>query len=54
MRRWLPELAAAGSTEAALRPFAHGVEGWPTPLVDPASQLTWQDAQRLDETGRLL
>ena len=54
VRRWLPELAAAGSAEAALRPFAHGVEGWPTPLVDPASQLTWQDAQRLDETGRLL
>ena len=54
VRRWLPELAAAGSAEAALRPFAHGVDGWPTPLVDPASQLTWQDAQRLDETGRLL
>ena len=54
VRRWLPELAAAGSAEAALRPFAHGIEGWPTPLVDPASQLTWQDAQRLDETGRLL
>ena len=54
VRRWLPELAAAGSAEAALRPFAHGVDGWPKPLVDPASQLTWQDAQRLDETGRLL
>ena len=54
VRRWLPELAAAGSAEAALRPFAHGVDGWPTPLVDLASQLTWQDAQRLDETGRLL
>ena len=53
VRRWLPELAPCGA-EATLRPFAHGVDGWPTPLVEPASQLTWQDAQRLEETGRLL
>ena len=53
LRRWLPELKGV-SDEAALRPFAHGVAGWPEPLVDPATQLTWQDAERLEQTGRLL
>ena len=53
VRRWLPELKGV-SDEAALRPFAHGVAGWPEPLVDPASQLTWQDAERLEQTGRLV
>ena len=40
--------------EAVLRPYAHAVEGWPSPLVDPDTQLTKQDAQRLSETGRVL
>jgi hypothetical protein len=42
------------STEAALRPFAFEVAGWPAPLVEPQTQLTWQDAERLELTGRLL
>lgn len=55
VRRWLPELAdEAVCVEAVLRPYAHAVEGWPSPLVDPDTQLTWQDAQRLSETGRVL
>ena len=59
VRRWLPELTelappAAVDVEVLLRPYAHGVAGWPEPLVDPATQLTWHDAARLEETGRLL
>ena len=55
VRKWLPELAKCETEEALLRPFAHAhaVDGWPMPLVDPATQLTWQDAQRLEETGQL-
>ena len=53
MRAWLPELAGVGD-EAALRPHAHAVAGWPEPLVDPATQLSWQDAVRLEESGRLI
>ena len=54
-RAWLPELQATSDVEALLRPFAHphAVPDWPTPLIDPSTQLTWQDAQRLEETGRL-
>jgi len=53
VRAWLPELAGVGD-EAALRPHAHAVAGWPEPLVDPATQLSWQDAARLEECGRLI
>ena len=52
VRKWLPELDGVDD-EAALRPFARAVHGWPAPLVDPATQLTWQDAERLALTGRL-
>ena len=52
VRAWLPELAGV-SDEAALRPHAHGVLEWPEPLIDPATQLIWQDAARLEESGRL-
>ena len=54
VRRWLPELASAPGVEALLRPYAHAVEGWPQPMVDPVTQLTWQDARRLAETGRIV
>lgn len=54
VRTWLTELASVAGMEAALRPFAHGVAGWPSPLVDPSTQLSWQDAQRLEQTGRLV
>lgn len=56
VRKWLPELAsvAPDEAEALLRPHAHGVNGWPEPVVDPESQLTWQDAERLSTTGRLV
>mgnify|MGYP002631291495 CR=1 FL=1 len=53
-RRWLPELAGVAELEAVLRPYAHSVPDWPEPLVDPSTQLSWQDAARLEETGRLL
>ena len=54
VRRWLPELAVvADNPEALLRPHAYGVSEWPQPIVEPDSQLTWQDAERLSTTGRL-
>ena len=53
-RRWCAELARVRDDEAVLRPHAHAVEGWPRPLVDPSTQLTWEDAERLESTGRLL
>ena len=54
VRMWLPELADVGDMEAVLRPYAYTVERWPEPLVDPASQLTWQDALAVEETGRMV
>ena len=54
VRTWLPELAGVADVEAVLRPYAHAVEGWPEPLVDPSSQLTWQDAAAVEETGRVV
>ena len=55
VRKWLPELRDVTSAEALLRPFALVPDCWThAPLVDPATQLTWQDAARLEECGRLL
>ena len=49
IRTWIPELQ--GCTVAqAIWPFGSsnigGVEGWLKPVVDPWTQLTWQDAER--------
>ena len=56
VRRWLPELADVDDDEAVLRPFdLLGPDVWPRPAdIDPATQITWQDAQRLEATGRIL
>ena len=29
-------------------------DSWSPPIVEPDSQYTWQDRQRLEETGKLL
>jgi len=53
VRSWVKELEGCDD-EAALRPHAYAVAGWPEPLVDPTTQLTWHDAQALEESGRVL
>ena len=54
VRPWLPELRDVADAEALLRPFSLVPESWPVPLVDPTTQLTWQDAERLEREGRVL
>lgn len=55
VKKWIPRLRDAASThkEAVFRPWDF-VSGWGAPLVDPITQYTWQDRQRLEETGCLL
>jgi deoxyribodipyrimidine photo-lyase len=55
VRQWLPELTVAsheGDEDAHLRPWDFS-DDWKDPIVDPGTQFTWQDLQRLQETGRL-
>ena len=54
VRKWLPELLGVTDPEALLRPFALVPHLWPVPLVDAATQVTWQDAAQLEEHGYLL
>ena len=42
VRAWLPLLHDA-SAEVSLWPFDI-IDGWPQPVVEPETQLTWQDA----------
>lgn len=54
VRRWCNELGSCDA-EAVLRPFELAPAAWPAiPLVEPSTHIAWQDAQRLEETGRLL
>ena len=55
VRKWLTELRDVDDAEALLRPFDLLPERWPlVPIVDTATQLTWQDAARLEESGCVL
>ncbi len=40
--------------EAMFRPWDYGVSGFDDPVVDPKTQFTWKDLQRLEDTGRLI
>eukprot|EP00536_Pseudo-nitzschia_multiseries_P005101 jgi/Psemu1/285541/fgenesh1_pg.93_\ len=61
VRKWLPELrdgssespgADVSDREFHLRPWDFDAS-WRKPVVDPASQYTWRDLERLKETGKV-
>ena len=70
VKQWLPSLRAAPNertTSTNTSQHHHEIEkeehhlrpwdfdpSWKRPIVDPESQYTWRDLQRLQETGRLL
>ncbi|KAL3790112.1 hypothetical protein HJC23_013623 [Cyclotella cryptica] len=50
VRKWIK--ISSNDTEAALRPWVFE-RNWPTPIVDPDTQLTYQDKVKLDTLGRI-
>ena len=54
VKKWLPVLAKIDDLEAVFRPWNFDVPGFQNPIVDPSSQLTWQDLKRLEETDKLI
>jgi deoxyribodipyrimidine photolyase len=50
VRKWID--IQSEDVEAALRPWAFD-DNWPTPIVDPESQLTFQDKERFVSEGRI-
>jgi deoxyribodipyrimidine photo-lyase len=50
VRKWIN--VSANDREAALRPWAFDND-WPEPIVDPDTQLTFQDKEKLKKTGRI-
>ncbi|GAX14744.1 hypothetical protein FisN_11Hh288 [Fistulifera solaris] len=50
--RWIDELKGADIKEARFRPWGY-LAGWRTPVVNPATQLTWDDSRKLKEKGYL-
>jgi deoxyribodipyrimidine photo-lyase len=53
VQKWLPALRDVAELEARFRPWDFQSE-WGTPLVDPSSQYTWQDHQKLQDTGSVM
>lgn len=54
VKKWLPTLDGVDDPEALFRPFDFNVPGYESPVVNPSSQLTWQDSKRLEETNKLI
>ena len=54
VKKWLPMLADVNDPEAVFRPWSFGVDEYQTPIVDPSSQLIWNDLKRLEETNKLI
>ena len=50
IRKWIH--IGSDQVEASLRPWAYEI-GWPEPIVDPETQLTFCDKERLELTGIL-
>lgn len=50
--KWIPRLAGCSNLDAKFRPWDF-FDDWGEPIVDPSTQLTWRDAQRLSDTGHL-
>lgn len=51
VRKWIDRLKDEDDIEVLLRPWAFRDE-W-APIVPPESQLTWQDKERLESTGKV-
>ena len=63
VRKWIPSLQNVKNNEAVLRPWAypdeikssnHNNKLWNYPIVDPDSQLTWNDLEKLRRHGLLI
>lgn len=55
VKRWLPVLQEIPGAESYLRPWDYcSTDCWKTPIVPPNSQYTWQDLQRLTDSGCLM
>ena len=54
VKQWIPDLAQVQGDESFLRPWDFDTVAWTKPLVDPKTQYTWQDLQRLEDTGKLV
>jgi len=54
VRKWINRLRDCGANdvEKVLRPWDF-IEDWHAPIVPPETQLTWQDRERLELTGRI-
>ena len=52
VRKWIDTLHDVKDPEALLRPWDFAKD-WGLPIASVETQLTWQDRQRLDETGRI-
>ncbi len=50
--RWMDELKDVEDKEARFRPWDY-LAGWRAPVVNPATQLTWDDSRKLTEKGYL-
>lgn len=53
VRKWLPTLQQVQDREALLRPWDFQIKGFESPIIDPSTQYTWQDAQILKSEGTL-
>ena len=52
VKRFVEELDVTCGPEQCLRPWDL-VDDYPKPIINPASQYTWQDLQELNESGRI-
>lgn len=50
IRKWIH--IGSNEVEASLRPWAYEKD-WPNPIVDPETQLTFCDKERLESEGKI-
>jgi deoxyribodipyrimidine photo-lyase len=53
VKKWIPHLALVQGDESFLRPWDFDTS-WKKPLVDPKTQYTWHDLQRLEDKGKMV
>ena len=54
VKKWIPALKKVKEVETLLRPWDFGVIGFDSPIVEPSTQLTWQDLKHLQDFKTLL